>query len=205
MIFVNSMSDLFHEGVPDDYIEAVARVMVEANWHTFQILTKRSIRMRDLLKTKLSFASKQRNIWWGVSVEDTKYGVPRIAHLRESDASVKFLSVEPLIEDVGIVNLDGIDWMIVGGESGPGARPIEASWVRSLRKQCRSAGVKFFFKQWGGVRKHLTGRTLDGRLYNEFPERPVQPVPETSHRIGLVSAVQLISRNFVPVTALAGD
>ena len=205
MIFVNSMSDLFHEGVPDNYIEAVSKVMVQANRHTFQILTKRSIRMRDLLRTKLRFAATQRNIWWGVSVEDKKYGVPRIAHLSQSGATVKFLSVEPLLEDIGIVNLDEINWMIVGGESGPGARPLEARWVRSLRKQCRNSGVKFFFKQWGGVRKHLTGRTLDGRIYNEFPERTNELAPDSRRRISLVSAIQQISGNFIPVTALAGN
>jgi protein gp37 len=109
MIFVNSMSDLFHEGVPDEYIEAVAQVMVQANWHTFQVLTKRSMRMRDLLRTKLKFAQKHQNIWWGVSVENRKHGVPRIAHLQQAEAAVKFLSVEPLLEDIGEVNLDGID------------------------------------------------------------------------------------------------
>ena len=149
MIFVNSMSDLFHEGVPDDYIEAVARVMLQANWHTFQVLTKRSVRMRDLLRTKLKFAAKLKNVWWGVSVEDKQYGVPRIAHLRQSGASVKFLSVEPLIEDLGVIGLDGIDWMIVGGESGPGARPIDARWVRSLRRQCRGLGAKVFLQAVG--------------------------------------------------------
>jgi protein gp37 len=205
MIFVNSMSDLFHEGVPDEYIEAVTKVMAQANWHTFQVLTKRSARLRDLLRTKLKFGAELRNVWWGVSVEDKIYGVPRIAHLRQSGAAVKFLSIEPLIEDIGVIGLDGIDWMIVGGESGPGARPIEARWVRSLRKQCRDSGVKFFFKQWGGVRKHLTGRTLDGRIYNEFPDRTVRCAPESGHRMGLISAVRQTSSDFIPITALAGD
>lgn len=205
MIFVNSMSDLFHEGVPDEYIEAVAQVMVQANWHTFQVLTKRSMRMRDLLRTKLKFAQKQQHIWWGVSVENRKHGVPRIAHLRQTGAAVKFLSVEPLLEDIGEVNLDGIDWMIVGGESGPGARPIDIRWVRSLRKQCRRSGIKFFFKQWGGVRKHLTGRLLDGRTYDEFPDRPSEEVPDNGSRVRLVSSIQAISSQFVPVTALAGN
>jgi protein gp37 len=202
MIFVNSVSDLFQEGVPDEYIEAVSRVMVQANWHTFQVLTKRSVRMRDLLRTKLEFAAQQRNIWWGVSVEDKRYGVPRISHLRQSDAAVKFLSVEPLLEDIGILNLSEIDWMIVGGESGPGARPLDASWVRSLRGQCRSSKVKFFFKQWGGVRKHSTGRTLDGQIYNEFPERRTEPVPSHSSRTNLAFAARRLSSNFVPVSAL---
>ncbi len=205
MIFVNSMSDLFHEGVPDEYIQAVARVMVRANWHTFQVLTKRSARMRGLLKTKLRFAADQQHIWWGVSVEDKRYGVPRISHLRESGAAVKFLSVEPLLEDLGIIDLVGIDWIIVGGESGPGARPMEPRWVRSLRDQSRNAGVKFFFKQWGGVRKHTTGRLLDGQTYDEFPERSTHPVPENSYRCRLVSSVRKISNQFVPVAALAAD
>ena len=205
MIFVNSMSDLFHEGVPDEYIETVSHVMVQANWHTFQILTKRSKRMRDLLRTKLRFAAKQRNVWWGVSVENNRHGVPRIEHLRQSGAAVKFLSVDPRLEDLGEVNLKQIDWMIVGGESGPGARPIEAAWVRSLRRQCRESSVKFFFKQWGGVRKHLTGRALDGRTYDEFPDRVAEPVPGTSLRSSLVKAVLQSSGNFVPLAALAGD
>lgn len=205
MIFVNSMSDLFHEGVPDEYIEAVARVMVQADWHTFQILTKRSKRMSNLLKTKLRFAARKANVWWGVSVENKSYGLPRISHLRESSAAVKFLSVEPLIEDLGQFNLGGIDWMIVGGESGPGARPIDARWVRSLRKQCRDAGVRFFFKQWGGVRKHLTGRILDGRTYDEYPDRAIASVPSLELRNRLASAVQCLSNSFVPLAALAGD
>jgi protein gp37 len=204
MIFVNSMSDLFHERIPDAYIEAVAHVMVQANWHTFQVLTKRSMRLRDLLRTKLKFAQERRNIWWGVSVENRKQGVPRIEHLRQTEAAVKFLSVEPLLENIGEVNLDGIDWMIVGGESGPGARPIQVQWVRALRKQCRDSGVKFFFKQWGGVRKHLTGRLLDGRTYDEFPDRILEEVPDNVRRGRLVSSIQKISNQFVPVAVLMG-
>jgi len=204
MIFVNSMSDLFHEGVPDEYIQAVARVMVQADWHTFQVLTKRSTRMRDLLKTKLRFAADQQHIWWGVSVEDKRYGVPRISHLRESEAAVKFLSVEPLLEDLGVINLRGIDWMIVGGESGPGARPMESQWVRSLRDQSQDTGVKFFFKQWGGVRKHVTGRLLDGRTYDEFPERVPHAIPGIRNRNRLVSQVRQLSSQFVPLTAVGG-
>jgi protein gp37 len=115
------------------------------------------------------------------------------------------LSVEPLIEDIGVIRLDGIDWMIVGGESGPGARPIDPRWVRSLRKQCRESGVKFFFKQWGGVRKHLAGRVLDGRIYSEFPERAAVRVPDGNRRISLISSFQQMAGNFVPIAALAGD
>jgi protein gp37 len=171
MIFVNSMSDLFQEGVPDDYVEAVARVMTAAKWHTFQVLTKRSERLRDLLNTKIEFAAKQPHIWWGVSVENKKHGLPRIDHLRQSSAVRGFLSIEPLLEDLGEINLDGINWVIVGGESGAGARPMEKAWVRSIRRQCREARVPFFFKQWGGVRKSEAGRLLDGRTYDEFPQR----------------------------------
>jgi protein gp37 len=171
MIFVNSMSDLFHSQVPDNYIVAVARVMVAANWHTYQVLTKRSDRLRELLNTKLSFAARQAHIWWGVSVEDKKYGVPRIADVQSAEASVRFLSVEPLLENVGELDLKGINWMIVGGESGAGARPLRKEWVLALRDQCKQNGVAFFFKQWGGVRKAKAGRRLEGRTYNEYPGR----------------------------------
>jgi protein gp37 len=171
MIFVNSMSDLFHDAVPDEYIIAVARVMVAANWHTYQVLTKRSARIQTLLNSRLSFAARQPHIWWGVSVEDRKYGVPRIEHLRKARAAVRFLSVEPLLEDVGELNLSGIDWVIVGGESGAGARPMKKQWVISLRNQCRESATAFFFKQWGGVRKSEAGRKLEGRTYDEFPDR----------------------------------
>jgi len=191
MIFVNSMSDLFHRDVPDDYIVAVAEVMVKASWHTYQVLTKRSERMRDLLRTKLRFAAEQPYIWWGVSVENRKYGFPRIDHLRETPASVRFLSVEPLLEDLGEINLEGVDWVIVGGESGAGARPIQPSWVRSIRKQCRQAEVPFFFKQWGGVRKKERGRHLDNRTYDELPERILTPILDQSKRQELVRNFEL--------------
>lgn len=170
MVFVNSMSDLFHRDVPDDYIVAVASVMASAKWHTFQVLTKRSERLRDLLKTKLSFASEQQHIWWGVSVENRKHGIPRLKHLRQSPAAMKFLSVEPLLEHLGRISLRGINWVIVGGESGAGARPMKEVWVRSIRNQCEDLGVPFFFKQWGGIRKAETGRLLDGRTYDQFPQ-----------------------------------
>lgn len=180
LVFVNSMSDLFQSGVPDAYVAAVSQVMATANWHTYQVLTKRSERMRDLLKTELKFAAQQENIWWGVSVEDRKYGLPRIDHLRKAPAKVRFLSVEPLLEDLGEFDLSGISWVIVGGESGPGARPMKREWVVSIRKQCKMQGVPFFFKQWGGVRKVKAGRLLDGRTYDEYPERGPAVVPEKS-------------------------
>lgn len=174
VIFVNSMSDLFHEGVPDDYIVEVARVMTAAKWHVFQVLTKRSGRMHDLLHTRLRFAARQSHIWWGVSVEDKKHGLPRIDHLRQSAALYRFLSIEPLLEDLGQINLGEIDWVIVGGESGAGARSMEIAWVRSIKRQCCEARVPFFFKQWGGIRKKERGRLLDGRLYDEFPKGIVE-------------------------------
>lgn len=179
MIFVNSMSDLFHQDVPDDYIVAVARVMVAANWHTYQMLTKRADRLRELLRGKLRFAAGQSHIWWGVSVENRKHGLPRIGLLRDTPAAVRFLSVEPLLEDLGAFELRDIHWVIVGGESGAGARPMQPAWVRSIRAQCRAARVAFFFKQWGGVRKKEAGRTLDGHTYDEFPAKSTNPVPDS--------------------------
>jgi protein gp37 len=172
MIFVNSMSDLFHDEVPDEYIESVAAVMVKARWHTYQVLTKRSERMRDLLQTKLKSAASMPHVWWGVSVENRRYGLPRIEHLRAASASVRFLSIEPLLEDVGVLNLLGIHWVIVGGESGAGARPMRKEWVNSIQQQCRHQQVAFFFKQWGGVHKSRTGRLLDGQTYDEMPVTP---------------------------------
>jgi protein gp37 len=176
MIFVNSMSDLFHEGIPDDYIEAVAGVMLRANWHTYQVLTKRSDRMLNLLRGKLQSAAKSEHIWWGVSIDTRKYGLPRLKHLHASPASVRFLSIEPLLENIGRFSLKGISWVIVGGESGFGARPLMKEWVTSIRDQCLNASVPFFFKQWGGVHKKRAGRELDGRTYDGFPIRVANPV-----------------------------
>ena len=181
-VFVNSMSDLFHEGVPDDYIVEVARVMERANWHQYQVLTKRSRRLRDLLRTKLSFVKNMRHIWWGVSVENKKHGLPRIDHLRDAPAAVRFLSIEPLLEDLGSVNLANFSWVIVGGESGAGARTLKREWVVSLRDQCERAGVPFFFKQWGGVRKGENGRSLDGQTYDGYPAIEFLPVMEEQQR-----------------------
>lgn len=192
VIFVNSMSDLFHEDVPDDYIVAVARVMVLGDWHTYQVLTKRAERLRALLRSKLAFAAHQPHIWWGVSVEDRQYGLPRVAQLRDSAATVRFLSVEPLLEDLGTVDLSGIHWVIVGGESGPGARPLRLEWVESIREQCERIGVPFFFKQWGGVRKSQAGRELNGRTYDDRPPHLPAPVPDTTaRRVRLDEAEQL--------------
>lgn len=169
-IFVNSMSDLFHPKVPDKYIEACFEVMSQASWHTYQILTKRPDRMQKLFATRLKRFAKLGHIWMGVSVENVSHGVPRIQALRNTNCAVRFLSVEPLLEDLGKLNLRNIDWVIVGGESGPRARPMLRSWVTGIRKQCREQNVLFFFKQWGGVQKSKTGRLLDGRTYDEMPK-----------------------------------
>jgi protein gp37 len=164
--------------------------MVAAKWHTYQVLTKRSARLSNLLNTTLRFAAQQPHIWWGVSVEDRKHGLPRIDDLREANVAVRFLSVEPLLEDVGKLNLDGFGWVIVGGESGTGARPMEREWVLSVRDQCRRANVPFFFKQWGGVRKSLSGRKLDGRTHNEFPLRVRNPVLSAQDCLALAASVE---------------
>lgn len=190
MIFVNSMSDLFHDAVPEDYIRAVAKVMVAAKWHTYQVLTKRSERLRELLNTSLKFAARQPHIWWGVSVEDRRYGLPRVDDLRAAGAGIRFLSVEPLLEDVGRLNLRGINWVIVGGESGPGARPMKKEWVLSVRDQCRRTKVPFFFKQWGGVRKSMIGRKLDGAFYDEFPPRVNNPVLAPADCLSIAAAIE---------------
>jgi protein gp37 len=163
------MSDLFHPEIPDEYIVRVASVMMEGSWHQYQVLTKRSERLRSLLNTKLKFACGTSHIWWGVSVENKKHGLVRIKHLQETPAAIKFLSVEPLLEDLGHVNLNDIDWMIVGGESGWRSRKMEEEWVQSLLRQCQEQGVSFFFKQWGGNRKKAAGRLLNGRTYDELP------------------------------------
>jgi protein gp37 len=189
-IFVNSMSDLFHEDVPDSYVEQVARVMQLASWHTYQVLTKRSKRMRDLLKTKLSFAAKLPHVWWGVSVENERHGVPRIEDLRAAPAAVRFLSIEPLLENLGQLDLDGIGWVIVGGESGGGARPMERDWVLAIKQQCAAANVPFFFKQWGGVRKSEAGRLLDGRTYDDMPCRAESEVITAKTRKELIEQVK---------------
>lgn len=166
MIFVNSMSDLFHERVPAEFIARVFGTMAECPHHTFQILTKRSRRMHALAP-RLPWPP---NVWMGVSVENARV-LARVAHLREVPAAVRFLSCEPLLGPLPDLNLDGIGWVIVGGESGPKARPMHPEWVRAIRRRCRAASAPFFFKQWGGKRKHLTGRALDGRTYDEMPRR----------------------------------
>jgi len=173
VIFVNSMSDLFHEKVPFEFIRDVFRTMVACPQHTFQVLTKRSGRLRDL-GSSLPWPA---NVWMGVSVEDVRV-LHRIDDLFAVPARVRFLSCEPLIGPLDELPLRGISWVIVGGESGPGARSMRKCWVESIRRQCCDADIPFFFKQWGGVRKHLTGRTLNGRLYDAMPGVPLSvPLP----------------------------
>jgi protein gp37 len=195
-IFVNSMSDLFQTGVSTDYVTAVARVMEQANWHTYQVLTKRSDRMRDLLNGELSWSARLPHVWWGVSVEDRKYGVPRIEHLRQTKASVRFLSIEPLLEDLGEIDLRGIHWVIVGGESGAGCRQMEEAWVISLRDQCRKARVPFFFKQWGGFPKNVAGRVLKGKTWDAMPARPEVEVPASDERELLIERAAAVARRW---------
>ena len=190
MVFVNSMSDLFHDDVPLSYISRVASTMRLARWHTYQVLTKRSDRLRELLGGPLHEAAREDHIWWGVSVEDRRYGLPRIADLQDTPAAVRFLSVEPLLEDLGNLPLQGISWVIVGGESGPGARPMKEAWVLSIREQCEAANVPFFFKQWGGVRKKAAGRTLLGRTYDGFPTRVQYPPLPAQLRSQHASAIE---------------
>jgi protein gp37 len=163
-IFVNSMSDLFHEAVPDEFIFDIFEVMRQATWHDFQILTKRPDRLIDM-NNRLPWAP---NIWMGVTVESGRY-ISRIDKLRQTDAAIKFLSIEPLIAPMPSLDINGIDWVIVGGESGPNARPMLPEWVISVRNDCQSQNVPFFFKQWGGTRKKKNGRMLDGAYWNEFP------------------------------------
>jgi protein gp37 len=163
-IFVNSMSDLFHEHVPSDFIRRAFQVMRSAHWHEFQVLTKRAERLEELSQ-RLAWPD---NLWMGVSVENEDYAF-RIDHLRRSGARTKFLSLEPLLGPLPRLDLEGIDWVIVGGESGPGARPMQEKWVIQIRQQCQRAGVPFFFKQWGGFNKKKAGRLLEGRTWDEMP------------------------------------
>lgn len=165
MIFVNSMSDLFHEKIEFGYLKKIFSVMYAAHWHTFQILTKRA-HLLHFVRNQLFWPD---NVWIGVSVESEKY-VGRIGHLRSVPAAIRFLSLEPLLGPLSNLHLNGIDWVIVGGESGPGARPMHPVWVRDIRDQCIDEGVPFFFKQWGGVRKKQNGRVLDGRTWSEMPD-----------------------------------
>jgi len=169
MVFVNSMSDLFHEEVPLDFIQQVFAIMREADWHTYQVLTKRSERLLEL-DSRLSWPP---HVWMGVTVESADYAY-RADHLRQTHAAIKFLSLEPLLGPISHLDLKDIDWVVVGGESGPGARPMKAEWVTAIRDKCLKAEVPFFFKQWGGVNKKKAGRLLEGRTWDEMPERMQQ-------------------------------
>lgn len=168
MIFVNSMSDLFHKAVPREFVDRVFDTMERADWHVFQVLTKRSSLMRDYLKERYRDRPAPEHIWLGVSVEEAK-AKSRVEHLRGAPATMRFLSIEPLIGAVGQIDLSGIHWVIVGGESGPGARPMAPDWVRDIKRQCEKQDVAFFFKQWGGIRPKSGGRSLDGQEWNEMP------------------------------------
>ncbi len=202
MVFVNSMSDLFQKEISLEYIQSVTEVMHIANWHTYQVLTKRSERLEHSLNTNLQSLAQESHIWWGVSVENRRHGLPRIDHLRNAPAAIRFLSIEPLLEDLGTIDLTGISWVIVGGESGHGARPMQPDWVRSIRDQCKEAGVPFFFKQWGGVRKSEAGRELEGCTYDERPQPSLHPIPNSKHRADLIR--ELESRTSVDRLAEVG-
>jgi protein gp37 len=167
MIFVNSMSDLFHGRIPDAYIEQVFEIMGRAHWHTFQILTKRHERLAELAPT----LDWHPNVWMGVSIENRRF-VHRADYLREVDAAVRFISAEPLLGPLEGLDLTGIDWLISGGESGPKHRPVRIEWLRDLRDRCADEEVAYFFKQWGGHRPKSGGRVLDGRTWDEMPESP---------------------------------
>jgi protein gp37 len=171
MIFVNSMSDLFHKEISSSYIASVFDTMEQANWHTYQLLTKRSSLLQKFINDRYRTRPTPAHIWLGVSIE-SQSATSRIAHLQKANASMRFLSIEPLIAPVGKLDLKGIAWVIVGGESGPHARPMKASWAIEIRNQCRKAKVAFFFKQWGGWSPKAGGRLLDGREWNEFPPTP---------------------------------
>jgi len=168
MVFVNSMSDLFQKEVPTSFVDRVFDTMERADWHVFQILTKRSSLMRDYINARYAGGVAPAHIWLGTSVEDGARK-SRIRHMQQMSATIRFLSVEPLIAPLGKVDLRGISWVIVGGESGPGARPMDPAWVREVRDQCMSAGIAFFFKQWGGLRPKSGGRELDGREWSQLP------------------------------------
>jgi protein gp37 len=177
LVFVNSMSDLFHDSVPIAFIQRVFEVMTNTPEHDYQLLTKRSRRLAKVA-AQLDWPS---NVWMGVSIEDDRYTF-RASHLRDVPAAVRFLSLEPLLGPVPSLSLEAIDWAIAGGESGSGARAVDAAWVRDIRDRCVNAGVAFFFKQWGGVRPKSGGRTLDGRVWDEMPLRSVETLSST--RVG---------------------
>lgn len=196
-IFVNSMSDLFQAGVPEKYIELVAEVMTATPWHTYQVLTKRSDRMQKLLSGRLRRFANYPHILWGVSVENRRHGVPRIQHFQNTPVEKRFLSIEPLLEDIGHIDLRHIDWVIVGGESGAGARPVREEWVLSIHEQCRAARVPFFFKQWGGVQKSRHGRQLLGSTFDEQPSVDTVAIYSRKQRKEIVAELADKNTNFI--------
>jgi protein gp37 len=200
-ILVCAASDLFEESVPSAYIEAVCRSMMAAPWHTFLVLTKRASRMRKLLSGPLREAAGAAHIGWGVSVEDRKHGVPRLTHLRKIRAPFRFVAFEPLLEDVGAVALGGLSWVIVGGETGPGARPLRAEWVRAIRRRCRTKGVPFQFRQWSGLTRTAAGRTLDGRTWDGNPPRSKVVILSGRVRRERIAAIEALADSF-PTVAL---
>ena len=172
MIFVNSMSDLFHKNIPLEFVDSVFETMEDANWHIYQVLTKRSSLMRNYIRRRYNGANAPSHIWLGVSVEDSAHK-GRIKHLQQVNSDARFISFEPLLGPIGDVDLTGIAWAIVGGESGPGARPMEAEWAIELRDACEDFDVAFFFKQWGGARPKSGGRVVEGEVWNGFPRESV--------------------------------
>jgi protein gp37 len=168
-VFVNSMSDLFHKEIPTSFVDRVFETMESADWHIFQVLTKRSSLMRRYLNQRYSTREPPKNIWFGVSIEDRR-ALIRLTHLKQARAAVRFVSFEPLLEDLAELDLAGVHWAIAGGESGPGARRIEPAWVRAIRDQCKVQGVAFFFKQWGGRTSKARGNRLDGKRWLQYPE-----------------------------------
>jgi protein gp37 len=172
MIFVDSMSDLFHKDIPTAYIDKVFDTMEEAEWHRFQVITKRSSLMRDCARERYGRHSAPAHIWLGVSVEEAT-SKSRIEHLRATPAAVRFLSIEPMLGPLGAVDFTGIHWLLLGGETGPGARPLDIAWVREIRDQCVAKSVAFYFKRWGGPRPKTSGMSLDGREWKEFPHMPI--------------------------------
>jgi protein gp37 len=173
MIFVNSMSDLFHKAVPQNFIDKIFEIMEQADWHVFQILTKRSPKLQSYVNRRYSSGGAPAHIWIGVSIEDGNR-LSRLQHLRRTNAPIKFLSLEPLIGRIGHLDLRGISWVIVGGESGSGHRSVDPEWVREIRDQCNASGTAFFFKQWGGKTPKSGGRELDGIEWNQYPTMPTQ-------------------------------
>ena len=183
MVFVNSMSDLFHKDIPGEFVERVFDAMERADWHVYQVLTKRSPRMRDFVNRRYPSMPAPPHIWLGVSVED-RPALSRVEHLRQANASIRFISAEPLLGSLGSLNLTGIHWLIVGGESGPGFRPMHVEWAREIRDQCVKAKVPLFFKQWGGIRPKSGGYLLDRRKWAQYP--PVPNRTKTRDRPGVL-------------------